>query len=88
MSNANTRNTNNQPQSRGPKFVWVVRPSFTVGECRTYYSKEDALKDYGRPESEWVQFGDIWRIDRAPHWDPIDVSWELEKIEVRSLRPN
>lgn len=79
--------TNRNTQSQGPRaprFVWVVRPKFTVGECRVYFSKEDALRDFGRPLEFWIDYGHIMDIDKAPVWDPFDVAWELEKVEVRS----
>lgn len=84
-SNTGTRG-NTQPQGpRPPKFIWIARPSFTTGECRAYFSKEDAVKDFGRPLEEWDDRGYIMQINKAPKWDPFDVAWEIEKIEVRSL---
>lgn len=100
MSNNNTRSNTRissaPPQNRGPKFVWVARPSFTMGFCRVYFTKEDAFKDFGRPESLWAVRQEydvdhnidveVWTIDKSPVWDAeYDVQWELEKIEVRSL---
>jgi hypothetical protein len=91
----NTRNTGNssqQNQNRGPKFVWVVRPSFTLGDCRVYFTKEDAIQDFGLPENTWtrvydVKSGqnlDIWMNEKSPTWDAeFEVQWELEKIEIR-----
>ena len=103
MSNSsnrgNTRNSGNSgPQNRNQqqisKHVWVVRPSFTIGICRAYLTKEDAFKDFGRSESLWSPQHDYnidhdideerWIIDRSPVWDAeYDVQWELEKLEVR-----
>lgn len=83
----NNRNTNNGQQQgpRGPKFVWVVRPKFTSGDCRTYFSKEDAVAEFGRPAEMWMDYGHIMEIDKAPVWDPFDIAWVIEKVEVRSV---
>lgn len=81
----NNRNTQAPQGPRPPKFIWVVRPKFTAGDCRAYFSKEDALKDFGRPLEFWVDYGHIMEIDKAPVWDPFDIAWELEKIEVRAI---
>jgi hypothetical protein len=75
-----------QPQgARGPRFVWVVRPKFTHGDCRSYFSKEDAIADFGRPAEMWIDYGHILEIDKAPVWDPFDVAWVIEKVEVRAI---
>lgn len=86
MSNNNTRGNSQQPV-RSPKFVWVTRPSFTTGESRVYFSKEDAIKDFGQPADIWVETEeDVLEIGTSPDWDnDFDISWRLEKLEVRSL---
>lgn len=70
---------------RPPKYVWVTRPKFTLGECRTYFSKDDAIRDFGRPIEKWIDYGNIMEIDQAPVWDPFDVAWTIERVEVRAL---
>jgi hypothetical protein len=59
-----------------------------MGECRTYFSKEDAIKDFGRPIEMWIDYGHIMEIDQAPVWDPFDVAWTIERLEVRALPRN
>jgi hypothetical protein len=103
MSNTNTNTTskptnppqqnrqpnNNQQQSRGPKSIWVVRPQFTLGECRLYFSKDDAIKDFGVPLEKWDTKEDSAEIYAAPPWDDShEISWILERLEVRSLKEN
>lgn len=68
---------------RGPKFVWVVRPSFSIGSCRAYFSEEAAIKDFGQPKSKWYPVAGVSQISVGPSWDPDNATWELEKIEVR-----
>lgn len=102
MSNTNTNTTskptnppqqnrqqNNQQQNRGPKSIWVVRPQFTLGECRLYFSKDDAIKDFGVPLEKWDVKEDSAEIYAAPPWDDShEISWILERLEVRSLKDN
>ena len=70
-------------QPRGPKFIWLVKPSFTMGDARAYFTKEDALKDFGQPLEKWTDHGHIATIKFGPKWDPFECEWELEKIQVR-----
>lgn len=86
MSNNNTRG-NNQAQQRSPRFIWVVRPSYTTGECRAYFNQEDAIKDFGLPSEEWVETEEnVLEINSSPDWDnDFDIAWRLEKVEILSL---
>ncbi|QED11618.1 hypothetical protein PP914_gp129 [Arthrobacter phage Qui] len=94
MSNNNNRsntprNTNSasQNQNRGPKSIWVVRPSFTTGDCRAYFNKDEAIKDFGQPSEEWVQTeDDVLEINTSPEWDnEFDIAWRLEKVDILSF---
>jgi hypothetical protein len=33
----------------------------------------------------WIDYGHILEIDKAPVWDPFDVAWVIEKVEVRAI---
>jgi len=74
---------NPPPLVRAPKYIWLVKPSFTMGDARAYFTKESALEDFGQPLEKWTDSGHIMQIKVGPRWDPFECEWELEKIQVR-----